>query len=97
MSFIKKNPLYDYAARNWGYYARVASTEVGQLILGFLSKGLRLQPGIDGFKRPLWLQPRRAKANNRSIPCSILRTRGHDNRFTKELGVCYFLRRRKIE
>ena len=33
---LQQNPLYDYAARNWGHHACVASTEVGQSILGFL-------------------------------------------------------------
>jgi Ankyrin repeats (3 copies)/Ankyrin repeats (many copies) len=33
---LQQNPLYDYAARNWGHHACVASTEVGQLILDFL-------------------------------------------------------------
>jgi Ankyrin repeats (3 copies)/Ankyrin repeats (many copies) len=33
---LQQNPLYDYAARNWGHHACVASTEVGQLILNFL-------------------------------------------------------------
>ena len=33
---LRLNPLYDYAARNWGHHARAASTEVEQLILDFL-------------------------------------------------------------
>jgi hypothetical protein len=34
---LQLNPLYDdYAARNWGHHARAATTEVVQLILGFL-------------------------------------------------------------
>ena len=33
---LQQNPLYDYAARNWGHHARVASKEVVQLILDFL-------------------------------------------------------------
>jgi ankyrin repeat protein len=33
---LKQNPLYDYAARNWGDHARVSSTQEGQLILNFL-------------------------------------------------------------
>jgi hypothetical protein len=33
---LQQNPLYDYAARNWGHHTCVASTEVGQLILNFL-------------------------------------------------------------
>jgi hypothetical protein len=30
------NPLYDYAAQNWGHHAREALVEVTQLILSFL-------------------------------------------------------------
>ena len=33
---LRSNPLYDYAARNWGHHARAASTEVEQLILDLL-------------------------------------------------------------
>jgi len=33
---LRLNPLYDYAARNWGHHARAATTEVVQLILGLL-------------------------------------------------------------
>jgi hypothetical protein len=33
---VQQNPLYDYAAQNWGHHTCVASTEVGQLILNFL-------------------------------------------------------------
>jgi hypothetical protein len=30
---LQSNPLYDYAAHNWGYHARAASTDMEQLIL----------------------------------------------------------------
>jgi hypothetical protein len=33
---LQLNPLYDYAARNWGHHARAASTETEQLILDLL-------------------------------------------------------------
>ena len=33
---LQLNPLYDYAARNWGYHAAVASAEVDKLIVSFL-------------------------------------------------------------
>jgi hypothetical protein len=33
---LQLNILYDYAARNWGYHARVSSIEGGKLILKFL-------------------------------------------------------------
>jgi hypothetical protein len=32
---LQLNPLYDYAARNWGYHVRGASMEVEHLILKF--------------------------------------------------------------
>jgi hypothetical protein len=35
-SRLQLNALYDYAARNWGYHARAASTEVEQLTLDLL-------------------------------------------------------------
>ncbi|KAN0069147.1 hypothetical protein V8E54_012776, partial [Elaphomyces granulatus] len=33
---LQSNVLYDYAARNWGYHARISSTEGGKLVLGLL-------------------------------------------------------------
>lgn len=33
---MRSNPLYDYAAQNWGYHARLAGIETRQLILNFL-------------------------------------------------------------
>jgi ankyrin repeat protein len=33
---LQLNPLYDYAARNWGHHAHTASAEVAELILDFL-------------------------------------------------------------
>ena len=33
---LQQNPLYDYAARNWGDHARAASTEIEQPFLDFL-------------------------------------------------------------
>lgn len=33
---LEQNPLYDYAAHNWGDHARVSSTLEGQLTLDFL-------------------------------------------------------------
>ncbi|KFY75204.1 hypothetical protein V499_04810 [Pseudogymnoascus sp. VKM F-103] len=33
---LRLNPLYDYATRNWAYYASSESTEVEELILDFL-------------------------------------------------------------
>src|SRR5947207_10361444 len=49
MPFIKKYPLYDYAARNWAHHARVASTEVGQLILGFLESEAKMSGSSQVF------------------------------------------------
>jgi hypothetical protein len=39
---LQLNPLYNYAARNWGYHAHIASTEIGQLILGFLKSKVKV-------------------------------------------------------
>lgn len=35
---LESNPLYDYAARNWGYHASTASIEVEEVILRFLER-----------------------------------------------------------
>ena len=39
---LQLNPLYDYAAQNWGHHARVASAEVQQLIVSFLESEARV-------------------------------------------------------
>jgi ankyrin repeat protein len=36
------NPLYDYAARNWGYHAQAAPVEVKELVLAFLESGAKI-------------------------------------------------------
>jgi ankyrin repeat protein len=33
---LRLNPLYDYAAQNWGYHARIVSTEVERSVLALL-------------------------------------------------------------
>jgi hypothetical protein len=39
---LQLNPLYDYAARNWGHHVRAASTEEERLILEFLKSEAKL-------------------------------------------------------
>src|SRR2546421_1391761 len=39
---LQLNPLYDYAARNWGHHTRIALKEVEQLILDFLETGAKV-------------------------------------------------------
>ena len=39
---LRLNPLYDYAACNWGYHARTASAEVEQLIIRLLESGAKV-------------------------------------------------------
>lgn len=39
---LQQNPLYDYAARNWGYHALAASIKREQLILDFLESGAKV-------------------------------------------------------
>jgi ankyrin repeat protein len=39
---LQLNPLYDYTARNWGYHARLASTDVEQSILDLLQSETKL-------------------------------------------------------
>ena len=51
---LQLNPLYDYAARNWGHHARAASTEVEwvkmeQLILSFLESEAKVSACIQAM------------------------------------------------
>jgi hypothetical protein len=39
---LQLNPLYEYAARNWGHHARVASVDEKQLILDILESEAKL-------------------------------------------------------
>ena len=39
---LQWNPLYDYAARNWGHHTRLALKEVEQLVLDFLESGAKV-------------------------------------------------------
>jgi Ankyrin repeats (3 copies)/Ankyrin repeat len=39
---LRSNALYDYAARNWGHHARVATTEMAKLILGLLESEAKI-------------------------------------------------------
>ena len=50
-------PFYDYAARNWGHHARVASTGVEKLILGLLeseTKGSASSQAIFASRQRSW-------------------------------------------
>jgi hypothetical protein len=51
---LRLNPLYDYAARNWGYHARAASTEMGQSILGFLGNETK----VSAFRQAMMVSKR---------------------------------------
>ena len=95
---LQLNPLYDYAARNWGHHARAASTEVEQLILDFLESEAKVSASSQAMmasRKLFWLQSKSAKANDRSTPCGILRTEetmiallrnGHDPDFKDTYG-----------
>ncbi|KAK6529961.1 hypothetical protein TWF281_009111 [Arthrobotrys megalospora] len=39
---LKKNALYDYAARNWGYHAQKTSNNENDVVVGFLEKELHV-------------------------------------------------------
>lgn len=46
---LESNPLYDYAARNWAYYAGAASTEPEELILEFLQNDAAVSASNQGM------------------------------------------------
>lgn len=48
-SRLQLNPLYTYASRNWGHHARIASVDMGQLILGLLEN----EPTISGSSQAM--------------------------------------------
>ena len=39
---LQQNPLYDYAAKNWGYHARAASAEVRHFVKEFLESEVKV-------------------------------------------------------
>jgi hypothetical protein len=49
---LQLNPLYNYAARNWGYHAHAASTEVAQLILDFLDSAAKVSASSQAMMAP---------------------------------------------
>jgi Ankyrin repeats (3 copies) len=49
---LQLNPLYNYAARNWGHHARAASTEVEQLILDFLDSAAKVSASSQAMMAP---------------------------------------------
>ena len=46
---LRLNPLYDYAARNCGYHACTASTEVEQLIIRFLQDEAKVSASVQAM------------------------------------------------
>ncbi|KAH8780369.1 hypothetical protein BGZ57DRAFT_760450, partial [Hyaloscypha finlandica] len=46
---LRLNPLYDYAAHNWGYHARTASAEVEQLIIRLLESEAKVSSSIQAM------------------------------------------------
>jgi len=50
---LKLNPLYSYAAQNWGYHARAALKEVIQLILDLLKSETK----VSGCSQAMTLSP----------------------------------------
>ncbi|KAK4078540.1 uncharacterized protein Triagg1_2871 [Trichoderma aggressivum f. europaeum] len=48
---LKSNPLYDYAARNWGHHARVASTAVREVV-DFLKAKTKVEASIQVLLTP---------------------------------------------
>ena len=61
---LQQNPLYDYAARNWGDHARAASTEIEQPFLDFLESKAKASAASEvvmpygGYYRRRQRQPR---------------------------------------
>jgi ankyrin repeat protein len=54
---LQSNPFYDYAARNWGYHAYVASEKVEQQVLNFLKSRAKTSSSCQAMiatKHPVW-------------------------------------------
>ncbi|OBT72674.1 hypothetical protein VF21_08561 [Pseudogymnoascus sp. 05NY08] len=49
---LRLNPLYDYAARNWAYYACAGSTEVEELILNLLQSDAAVSASSQAIMAP---------------------------------------------
>ena len=48
---LQRNPLYDYAARNWGYHARMVSVEVEHLVRMFLNSEVKVTHSFQALIR----------------------------------------------
>ncbi|KAH8703741.1 ankyrin repeat-containing domain protein [Talaromyces proteolyticus] len=51
---LQSNPLYNYAARYWGYHARAASMELDHAILFFLENNAKVAAAIQAMKATAW-------------------------------------------
>ncbi|KAJ6092624.1 ankyrin [Penicillium sp. IBT 16267x] len=51
---LKQNPLYDYAARNWGYHAREAETDAKELIHAFLKNDAKVSASFQVMIASNW-------------------------------------------
>jgi ankyrin repeat protein len=64
---LQLNPLYDYAAQNWGHHARAATTEVEQLILGLLENEAK----IAGSSQAM-MAPRKYPGYSQTVPRQMI-------------------------
>ena len=55
---LQQNPLYDYAARNWGHHARAASAEVEQFVKGFLESEVKVSSSCQAMMASSQYVPR---------------------------------------
>jgi ankyrin repeat protein len=64
---LQLNPLYDYAARYWGYHARAATTEVGQLVLSLLESEAK----VAGSSQAMMV-PRKYSGYSQAVPRQMI-------------------------
>ena len=56
---LQQNPLYDYAARNWGHHARAASAEVEHFVKEFLESEVKVSSSCQAMMASSTLVPRK--------------------------------------
>lgn len=50
---LQLNPLYDYAARNWGHHARTASEDVEPFVMNFLRSNTKVSAACQALLAPI--------------------------------------------
>ena len=79
---LQRNPLYDYAARNWGYHACLALTEVERFVKAFLNLEIKVSSSsqammatrVDGYPHELRHVPKRVRGVHLAAYFGLLET-----------------------